>query len=175
MVSLILWYQSAQRAAFRQHPGTAEYHRLNEIERNEGSAVLVFGSVTVAESTYHHGTVQTDWRVLVATAKRSAAAATLAFDHRTQVRRAVIVSTVGTTIDGTISCSTARRPPSSSASSSKSDPLMGVLETFAVCSVGFIARPIGAMIFGHHGDRIGRKGALVATLLLTGLATVAGG
>jgi MFS family permease len=49
----------------------------------------------------------------------------------------------------------------------KSDPLVGVLEAFAVYRVGFIARPIGTMIFGHYGDRIGRKGALVATLLLT--------
>ena len=79
--------------------------------------------------------------------------------------------------NGTISCSTARRPPSSSVSSSFriSDPLVGVLEAFAVYSVGFIARPIGAMIFGHYGDRIGRKRALVATLLLTGLATFAVG
>lgn len=37
---------------------------------------------------------------------------------------------------------------------------------------GFVARPIGAAIFGHYGDRIGRKAALIATLLLTGLATV---
>jgi MFS family permease len=52
---------------------------------------------------------------------------------------------------------------------------VGVLEAFADYSVGFMARPIGAMIFGHYGDRIGRKGALVATLLLTGLATFAVG
>jgi MFS family permease len=39
--------------------------------------------------------------------------------------------------------------------------------------VGFVARPVGAFIFGHYGDRIGRKAALIATLLLTGLATFA--
>ena len=50
-----------------------------------------------------------------------------------------------------------------------------MLEAFAVYTVGFIARPIGAMIFGHYGDRIGRKGALIATLLLTGIATFAVG
>ena len=50
-----------------------------------------------------------------------------------------------------------------------------MLQAFAVYAVGFIARPIGAMIFGHYGDRIGRKAALIATLLITGLATFAVG
>jgi MFS family permease len=53
-----------------------------------------------------------------------------------------------------------------------SDPLVGVLQAFAVYAVGFIARPIGAAFFGYFGDRIGRKGALIATLLTTGLATL---
>jgi MFS family permease len=52
-----------------------------------------------------------------------------------------------------------------------SDPLTGTLQSFAVFAVGFAARPIGAAIFGHYGDRIGRKAALIATLLLTGLST----
>jgi len=52
-----------------------------------------------------------------------------------------------------------------------SDPLTGTLQAFAVFAVGFAARPIGAAIFGHYGDRIGRKAALIATLLLTGLST----
>ena len=38
-----------------------------------------------------------------------------------------------------------------------SEPLVGVLQAFAVYAVGFLARPIGAAIFGHYGDRIGRK------------------
>jgi len=37
------------------------------------------------------------------------------------------------------------------------------LEAFAIYAVGFVARPIGAAIFGHYGDRIGRKSALIAT------------
>jgi MFS family permease len=45
-----------------------------------------------------------------------------------------------------------------------SDPLTGTLQAFAVFAVGFVARPIGAAIFGHYGDRIGRKAALIATL-----------
>src|SRR5205085_3457746 len=51
------------------------------------------------------------------------------------------------------------------------DPLVGTLNAFAVYAVGFIARPIGAAIFGHYGDRIGRKSTLIATLLVMGIAT----
>ena len=54
----------------------------------------------------------------------------------------------------------------------KSDPLVGTLQAFLIYAVGFVARPIGAAIFGHYGDRIGRKAALVWTLLLMGIATV---
>ena len=54
-----------------------------------------------------------------------------------------------------------------------SDPWVGTLEAFAIYAVGFVARPIGAAIFGHYGDRIGRKSTLIATLLLMGLATFA--
>jgi len=51
------------------------------------------------------------------------------------------------------------------------DPFVGTLEAFGVYAVGFVARPIGAAIFGHYGDRLGRKSALIATLLLMGIAT----
>jgi MFS family permease len=53
----------------------------------------------------------------------------------------------------------------------KSDALVGTLEAFGIYAVGFIARPVGAAIFGHYGDRIGRKSTLIATLMLTGTAT----
>src|ERR1700737_25683 len=91
------------------------------------------------------------------------------FDQRAQLRRAVIASTVGTTIEwydfllyGQMAALVFAKLyfPSS-------DPLTGTLQAFAV----FAARPIGAAIFGHYGDRIGRKAALIATLLLTGLST----
>ena len=94
-------------------------------------------------------------------------------DHRIQLRRAVIASTVGTTIEwydfllyGQMAAIVFAKLyfPSS-------DPLTGALQSFAVFAVGFAARPIGAVIFGHYGDRIGRKAALIATLLLTGLST----
>ena len=51
------------------------------------------------------------------------------------------------------------------------DPLVGTLLAFATFSVGFIARPVGGMVFGHYGDRIGRKKMLYLTLMIMGLAT----
>src|SRR5438128_11531522 len=53
--------------------------------------------------------------------------------------------------------------------------MVGILQAFAIFFLGFVGRPIGAAIFGHWGDRIGRKATLIATLLVTGLATVAVG
>ncbi len=50
---------------------------------------------------------------------------------------------------------------------------VGVLLSFVTFWAGFLARPIGAMVFGHLGDRVGRKKALIATLMLMGLSTVA--
>lgn len=55
----------------------------------------------------------------------------------------------------------------------ESSPFTGVLLAFSTYFVGFLARPLGAAIFGHWGDRIGRKATLVATLILMGLSTVA--
>jgi len=50
-------------------------------------------------------------------------------------------------------------------------PLVGLLASFSTFAVGFIARPIGAVVFGHFGDRLGRKRALVTALLMMGIAT----
>jgi len=92
---------------------------------------------------------------------------------RNNLRRAVIATTVGTTIEwydfllyGQMAALVFPKlffP--------LSDPLTGALAAFAVLAVGFFVRPFGAVIFGHFGDRAGRKAALVATLLLTGFAT----
>ncbi|MGO2312009.1 MAG: MFS transporter [Brachybacterium tyrofermentans] len=57
----------------------------------------------------------------------------------------------------------------------ETDPLVGTLAAFATYAVGFFARPLGGLVWGHVGDRIGRKRALVFTLLLTGLGTFAVG
>ncbi|MFE9572931.1 MFS transporter [Streptomyces sp. NPDC006692] len=53
----------------------------------------------------------------------------------------------------------------------KSDPLTGTLLAFLTYAIGFAARPIGALVFGHFGDRIGRKKLLVVSLLMMGTAT----
>ena len=97
--------------------------------------------------------------------------------HRSQLRRAVIASTVGTTIEwyDFLLYSVVTGLAFGKLFFPRSDPLVGVLEAFAVYAVGFIARPIGAAIFGHYGDRVGRKAVLIATLLITGFATFAVG
>ncbi|HZT90186.1 MAG TPA: MFS transporter [Stellaceae bacterium] len=94
-------------------------------------------------------------------------------EHSSQLRRALIASTVGTTIEwydfllyGTVSALVF-----GPIFFPKSDPLMGILESFGVFFIGFVGRPIGAAIFGHWGDRIGRKATLIVTLLVTGIAT----
>lgn len=53
-----------------------------------------------------------------------------------------------------------------------SDPTSALLQSFATFSIGFFARPVGAMVFGHFGDVIGRKATLVAALLTMGVSTV---
>ena len=94
-------------------------------------------------------------------------------DDRRQLRRAVIASTVGTTIEwyDFFLYSTVTGLVLAQLYFPKSDPAVGTLQAFGIYAVGFVARPVGAAIFGHYGDRIGRKSTLIATLLLMGLAT----
>jgi MFS family permease len=94
-------------------------------------------------------------------------------EHSSQLRRAVIAATIGTAIEwydfflyGLVTAvifAPLYFP--------KSDPWVGTLESFTIYAVGFVARPVGAAIFGHYGDRIGRKSTLIVTLLLMGIAT----
>jgi MFS transporter, MHS family, shikimate and dehydroshikimate transport protein len=51
------------------------------------------------------------------------------------------------------------------------DPMVGTLLAFATYALGFIARPLGGLVFGHYGDKIGRKTMLYLTLLIMGVAT----
>src|SRR5262249_47006859 len=93
--------------------------------------------------------------------------------HRSQLLRAVIASTVGTTIEwyDFFLYSLASGLVFAKLYFPNSDPLTGTLNAFAIYAVGFVARPVGAALFGHYGDRIGRKSTLIVTLLLMGIAT----
>jgi metabolite-proton symporter len=93
--------------------------------------------------------------------------------RKSQVRRALVAGTVGTSIEwydfflyGTAAALVFPKLFFPGASN-----YAGVLASFATYAVGFAARPIGAAIFGHWGDRIGRKATLISTLLLMGLAS----
>src|SRR5579863_3830522 len=94
-------------------------------------------------------------------------------EHRRQLLRAILASTIGTAIEwyDFFLYSTVTGLVFARLYFPKADPLVGTIEAFGVYTVGFIARPIGAAIFGHYGDRLGRKSALVATLLMMGIAT----
>jgi len=92
---------------------------------------------------------------------------------RRQLLRAILASTIGTAIEwyDFLLYSTVTGLVFARLYFPQSDPAVGTIQAFGVYTVGFIARPIGAAIFGHYGDRLGRKTALVVTLLLMGIAT----
>jgi MFS family permease len=93
--------------------------------------------------------------------------------HGRELRRAVIAATVGTTIEwyDFLLYSTMAGLVFGKLFFPNEDPLTGTLSAFGIYFVGFIARPIGAFIFGHYGDRIGRKSTLISTLILMGVST----
>ena len=90
-----------------------------------------------------------------------------------QLRKAVIASTIGTTIEwyDFFLYSTAAGLVFGKLYFPNQDPLSATFLSFGTYFIGFAARPIGAAIFGHYGDRIGRKATLIATLLCMGIAT----
>lgn len=94
-------------------------------------------------------------------------------EHSRHLKRAIVASTIGTAIEwyDFFLYSTMTGLVFAKLFFPQSDPLTGTLQAFSIYFVGFIARPIGAAIFGHFGDRIGRKSTLIATLFLMGLAT----
>jgi len=94
-------------------------------------------------------------------------------EQRRQLRRAVLAGAIGTAIEwyDFFLYSTITGLVFARLYFPRADPFVGTLEAFGVYAVGFLARPIGAAIFGHYGDRLGRKAALIATLLLMGSAT----
>ncbi len=98
-------------------------------------------------------------------------------EHAVQLRRAVVAGTVGTIIEAYDFLLYVQVAPLVFAKLffPHSAPLVGTLEAFSIYAVGFISRPVGAALFGHFGDRVGRKVTLISTLLLTGLSTFAVG
>ena len=94
-------------------------------------------------------------------------------DHARELRRAVVAATVGTTIEwyDFLLYSTMAGLVFGKLFFPNETPLTATLNSFAIYFVGFVARPIGAFIFGHYGDRVGRKSTLIVTLILMGMST----
>lgn len=89
------------------------------------------------------------------------------------IRRVVLASFIGTTIEwyDFFLYGTAAALVFNQLFFPALDPLAGTMASFATYAVGFFARPLGGVVFGHFGDRMGRKSMLVTTLMLMGLAT----
>jgi metabolite-proton symporter len=96
-----------------------------------------------------------------------------ASEHDAQLRKAIVASTIGTAIEwyDFFLYGTAAGLIFGKLFFPNSDPLTATLAAFGTYFIGFVGRPIGAAIFGHYGDRIGRKATLIATLLCMGIAT----
>lgn len=94
-------------------------------------------------------------------------------DHNAQLRKAIVASTIGTAIEwyDFFLYGTAAGLVFGKLYFPNEDALTATLAAFGTYFIGFVGRPIGAAIFGHYGDRIGRKATLIATLLLMGIAT----
>ena len=93
--------------------------------------------------------------------------------RKRQVRLAAVASVVGTSIEwyDFFLYGTAAAIVFPAVFFPKSSAYAGTLESFATYAVGFAARPVGSAIFGHWGDRLGRKATLIITLLMMGLAS----
>jgi MFS transporter, MHS family, shikimate and dehydroshikimate transport protein len=89
-------------------------------------------------------------------------------------RRVVLASFVGTTIEwyDFFLYGTAAALVFNQLFFTNLEPLAGTMAAFGTYAVGFFARPLGGIVFGHYGDKIGRKSMLVTTLMMMGIATV---
>jgi MFS family permease len=96
---------------------------------------------------------------------------------RSSLRQVVLASLIGTTIEwyDFFLYGTAAALVFGKLFFPSQDPLTGILQAFLTYSLGFVARPIGGIVFGHFGDRIGRKRLLMTSLLLMGGASAAMG
>ncbi|MDQ2803605.1 MAG: MFS transporter, partial [Pseudomonadota bacterium] len=95
--------------------------------------------------------------------------------YRSTIRRVLVSSVVGTAIEwyDFFLYATASALVFGELFFPSFDPTVGTIAAFGTFAVGYLARPFGAVFFGHFGDRIGRKAALVATLTIMGLGTCA--
>src|SRR6266496_1173872 len=94
---------------------------------------------------------------------------------RSEVTKVVVASLIGTTIEwyDFFLYGTAAALVFNKLFFPGSDPLVGTMLAFTTYALGFLARPLGGIVFGHFGDRIGRKAMLVLSLLVMGVATFA--
>ena len=95
-------------------------------------------------------------------------------EGKTPLRRVVMASLIGTTIEwyDFFLYGSAAALVFNKLFFPEFDPLTGTLLAFATYALGFVARPVGGIVFGHFGDRIGRKRLLMLSLVLMGVATV---
>ena len=95
-------------------------------------------------------------------------------EEKTPLRRVVMASLIGTTVEwyDFFLYGSAAALVFNKLFFPEFDPLTGTLLAFATYALGFVARPIGGIVFGHYGDRIGRKRLLMLSLVLMGVATV---
>lgn len=93
--------------------------------------------------------------------------------QRTSIRRVALASSFGTAIEyyDFLIYGTAAALVFGQLFFPNEDPFVGTLAAFATYAVGFVARPVGGVVFGHFGDRVGRKAMLVVSILLMGHAT----
>jgi MFS family permease len=94
--------------------------------------------------------------------------------HRTQLHRAVLSSYLGSVIEyyDFLLYATASAVVFNQVFFSSLDPLVGTVASFGTLATGYLARPLGGALFGHFGDRIGRKRMLILTMGLMGVASV---
>jgi metabolite-proton symporter len=95
-------------------------------------------------------------------------------EHQTPLARVIMASLIGTTIEwyDFFLYGAAAALVFNKLFFPSFDPLVGTLLAFATYAVGFVARPLGGIVFGHYGDRIGRKKLLMWSLVLMGIATM---
>ena len=94
-------------------------------------------------------------------------------DERSMMQRVLVTSVIGTAIEwyDFFLYATASALVFAKLFFPTFDPIVGTIAAFGTFAVGYLSRPIGAIVFGHFGDRIGRKVSLVSTLLIMGIAT----